>query len=34
MNIWIPGARELMTRPDFINDLDHLNIIQIDTHYK
>lgn len=26
-------AREVMTRPDFINDLDHLNIIQIDTEY-
>lgn len=28
------GAREVMTRPDFLGDLDHLNIIQVDTHYK
>lgn len=30
----IAGAREVMTRPDFLNDLDHLNVIQVDTHYK
>ena len=26
-------ARQVMTRPDYINELDHLNIIHIDRHH-
>lgn len=26
-------ARQIMTRPDYINELDHLNLIHIDRHH-